>query len=169
MTPLVRLADERQGDQRDRQVLEDQGEHRRSEIGEDLRLRRGRVLELGLGRGGDDLGRDRRGAGIGGRDVALGLLDRLADDRLVDGVRQVRGEEPGVVRAERVDGVDLHADDRLLAGPELRFRVGRGDDHHVGAAVGEPGLGGRRVIRDRLDVQPATCEILVGLDVRRQA
>ena len=52
------LADERQRDEGDGQVLEDQREDRRAEEGEDPRLGRGDVAQLGLGRRGDDLGRD---------------------------------------------------------------------------------------------------------------
>ena len=68
------LADERQGDERDRQVLEDQGEDGRREELDDVGLGRRDVVDLGAGRGGDHVGRDGRGLGIAGRDgIALAL------------------------------------------------------------------------------------------------
>ena len=157
------LPDEGERDERDGQVLEDEGEDRGPEVGEDPRLGRRDVLDLGARRGGDDLRWDHDRTGLGGRDrVAFGLLGRAADDRLVDRVRQVGGQEPGVVGAQRVDRVHADLDDRLLAGTKAGFGIGGGDDHHVDGAIHERGLGLRHVVDDRRDVQSAAGEILVG-------
>ena len=55
------LANERQRDQRHGEVLEDQRQHSRAVERQDLRLRWRDVLDLGVRRGGDDLGWDRLG------------------------------------------------------------------------------------------------------------
>ena len=82
------------------------------------------------------------GLGLAGRDgIALALRRHALDDLAVDGRGQARGEEARVVLGDRVDHVDDDLDDRLLAGAELRLRVLRGDDDHVGRVRPETRLG----------------------------
>jgi hypothetical protein len=79
------LANDREGDQGHRHVLEDQGEHRRPEELDDGRLRLGDVLEVRLRGRGDDVGRDGSGLRRAVADgVALAFRDRTLDDLAVD-------------------------------------------------------------------------------------
>ena len=99
MTPARALADERQGDQRHGQVLEDQRQHRRPEV------RRGRVARTGRcwsPRPRSARRRPRAGwpAALGRAGQRVALASSTAARRMivsVDRVRQVRREEPGVV------------------------------------------------------------------------
>ncbi len=157
-------------DQRHRDVLEDQGEHRGCEERDDPGTRWRDVDEVRARRGGDDVRGDAGGIGLAGRDgKARALGDHLLDDPLVHAIREAGSKEPGVVGLDRVDDVDHHVDDRLLAGPERSLRLGRGDDHDIGGPVGELRLGRVPVGRHRIDAEPAPGQVLVRGHVRRQA
>ncbi len=164
------LAHEGQRDEGDGQVLEDERQHGGSEVRDHARFGRRLVDDLRARRGRDDGWRDRRGVRLAGGDrVALALRRRPLDDRPIDGTRQTRGEEAGIVDRDRVDGIDLDLDDRLLAGIERGVGVFGGDDQHIGLAVREAGLTGRPILGDLSDMQSATGEFLVARDVRRES
>ena len=119
-------------------MLEDEGQHGGPEELDHARRRWRDVLDLGLRRGGDDLGRD-----LGGllrapaEGVGLALFGDPLDDDPVDLALESPAEEDGVVLVDGIDGIHPDLDDRLLACAEALLDVGRRDEHDVDGSVAE--------------------------------
>ena len=162
------LADEREGDKRHREVLQDKGEDGRAEVGEDPRLRRGSVRELGRVGAATTSGGMAAAPGSERSPIALALLGRAGDDRPVDRVRRAprRGsprnsERTGSTASTRTSMTDC------LPARNCGLGVLRGDDQDVELPPVRPASPAARSSR-RPAWESATGQLLVGLDVGRQ-